>query len=314
MKSTRNSRILMGLFALLIAVFWGLRASAGQLTITGISGDQFTAEPGQAAGIAVNSVYDIYRIARNDTFYVGMAVVQQIEPQFCRLIAFTTSSLQPQLKDILIENEALTQQLAATQSAVFWDELQQRHPCPDGLDFADGRMFKCCKIRLKNGDQLKVKSLIVKTNAGVLIPKRYASERELIPLEQIQSIRTPTGNYALVGALLGAAIGGTVILLHEEKTRLDTTYIPGYQYDPAGKVIGMTPVPKIEKKSNKFSLDTRIGLIGGGYLLGSIIGSTVKGLWREIYSADTAAGTISLDWNLPPSESGAIGFNVKIQF
>jgi len=313
MKSIKNSLLLTGLFAL-ITTFWGLPVRAGQLTITGQSGNLFTAEPGQAVGIEVNWVYDIYRIARNDTFYVGMAIVQQAEPQFCRLIPFTTSSLQPQPKDILIKNDVLTQRLAATQSAAFWDEIQQRHAGSGGLDFTDGRLFRHCKIRLKNGDQLKVKNLIVKTQAGVLIPKRYASERELIPLEQIQSIRTPTGNYALVGAILGAAIGGAVILLHEEKTRLDTVYVPAYQYNEAGKVIGMTPVPKIVKKSNKFSLDTRIGLIGGGYLLGSIIGSTFKSLWREIYSAETPVGTISVDWNIPPSRSAAIGVNVNIKF
>ena len=71
---------------------------------------------------------------------------------------------------------------------------------------------------------------------------------------------------------------------------------------------------KIEEKDYRLPFSIRIGLIGGGYLVGALVGYAFKGGWREIYSDADQANSISMKWSIQNHLSDAISLNLKFQF
>lgn len=286
-----------------------------RMNITSKSGILLTADKGLEDGLQKDWVFDMKRIVMNDTFHVGTAVVHKLEAKVCYLKPFLVKPFRPQAGDELLLNHELTQSLMRTQSFEFWEEIQMRNADAGELAFIDGNYFKTCKITMQNGERIKVRDIIVKSDEGILIPQKYTSERELVPLENIQSIKTSTGNYALFGALIGAAIGGSaVLMLHQDKMESDTTYYYVNSLNQYGNIIGWSKMMKIVKKDYRLPMITRIGLVSGGYILGSLVGYAFKGRWREIYSVEKPGRKMSLNWNVSQPMPDGIGINLNLRF
>jgi len=308
---------------LFVALFFSLYFSSALLSqdnvshlkVTGNSGILLTADKGAEDDIAIDWVYDMKRIVMNDTFHIGTAVVCKVEPKMCYLKPFFISPFRARANDDLFKNKALTESLERTKSDDFWFEIQNRNAGVGKLDFIDGRNFKNCVITMKNGEKVSVKEIIVKADVGILIPQKYASDAEHVPIESIQNIRTATGNYALFGAVVGASIGGgVVLLLHHNKRESDTTYYFVSSLNQSGNIIGWSKMMKIQKKDYRLPMLTRIALVSSGYLLGSIIGYAFKGNYKEIYSNGTKEGKMSLNWNITQPWPDAIGINLNFRF
>ncbi|MFZ5517539.1 MAG: hypothetical protein ACOY90_12910 [Candidatus Zhuqueibacterota bacterium] len=285
------------------------------LKVTGKLGILLAADRGAEDGIEIDWVYDMKRIVMNDTFHVGTAVVSRVEPKMCYLKPFFVSPFRARENDDLFKNVALTESLMRTKSNDFWNEIQSCNAGVGNLDFIDGRNFRNCVITMKDGVSVKVKDLIVKANEGILIPQKYTTKRELVPIEGIQSIKTSTGNYALFGAVIGASIGGgAVLLLHQSNVELDTTYYFVSSLNQYGNIIGWSKMMKVVKKDHRLPMFTRIAMVSGGYLLGSIIGYAFKGNYKEIYSSGKWDGKMSLNWNITQPWPDAIGINLNLCF
>lgn len=307
--------LIVCLFCLLHNSMLLSQESIYQMKVTGKSGILLTADKGKDAGIEKDWMYDMKRIVVKDTFHVGTAVVHKIEANICYLKPFFVKPFRPQMGDVLIKNDALTESLQRTKAFDFWDEIQGRYTGVDEMSFIDGIYFENCRIIMKNGDHIKVKSLIVKSDKGILVPQKYTKERELVPIEGIESIKTSTENYALFGAIIGGAIGGAAILmLHEDKIESDTTYYYVNSLNQYGNIIGWSKMMKIVKKDHRLPMLTRIGLVGGGYLMGSLIGYAFKGRWREIYKSEKPNSTMSLNWSVSQPLPDGIGINLNLRF
>ena len=155
----------------------------------------------------------------------------------------------------------------------------------------------------------------MKSDQGVFVQKKYTSEDELIPLKNIRSIKTSTGNYAFFGSLIGAAIGGTAVLfLHKDKVEIDNTYYFTTSANSFGNVIGWTKMMKVVKKDYRLPLMTRLGLVGSGYLAGALIGYAFKGRWREIYTDGNHGNRVSLKFAIEHPQADAMALNLKWRF
>ena len=138
-------------------------------------------------------------------------------------------------------------------------------------------VYKKTKVKLTNGAVLSINNLQVSDSTLEYsnISTRISGK---IDLNDVQEVAIPTKSYTGVGFLIVTAIGGVTMLIVEnkfEEPKTETTTESGYGWTS-------TTTNTITKE---MAPGPKIAIVAGGALLGTLIGSAIKGGWKNIYPA-----------------------------
>ncbi|MBN1348754.1 hypothetical protein JXJ21_05035 [candidate division KSB1 bacterium] len=310
-------------FALILCFLSVLRYSAGDCTaqqvdsmkVIVIQSTDLIADKGHDQGILENTVWDVRRIDAEIELHIGIAVVRAVAANTCTLRTFPVEYLEIQQGDRLITNPSGTSILGASNADEFWQKLENAAKTERLTGFSDGMSFEKTRIKLKSGEELKVKKFIVKQNREILITSRKSIHPKVIDLTEIESIRKPTMHYALFGAIIGTAIGSAAFyLMPEQKVTSDTLHYYEDVVDYYGRVIDRIPHQKVQKNKSGIRSSVRVGTMTGCVLIGTIVGSFIKGGWTSIYPREQTEKKVSLQLHQFNNHHNSAGIKLSLKF
>jgi len=156
-------------------------------------------------------------------------------------------------------------------------------------EWRDGKTFTNPKVILKSGDILKGSSLTVH-ESSLILSKGSAWKPTTIALADIDQVQVATRNSVGIGVLAGGAVGAVTMLLVEKKFEEPKTTTENWtEYTWYGHIEHTV----ITTKTKKMALAPKLGIVAGGIVVGTLVGSMVKGGWEKIYPAKEANNNVS---------------------
>lgn len=147
-------------------------------------------------------------------------------------------------------------------------------------EWGEGRIYNNVKVKLTSGATLRAKRLAV-GGSDVLLTSSESPKPVAFPLKNVEQVQVATGNHLLTGLGVGA-VGGIlaffVIKETYEKPKTSTYSEPGF-------TVTVTEQKFMDPGLKALIVSAPVGL-------GALIGSTIPGKWKTVYSAAPASHNI----------------------
>lgn len=149
-----------------------------------------------------------------------------------------------------------------------------------GFSQNDSINYKYSRITLSSGELIKPKNITLHgNNVSFYKNNLRTGQKELVSysLSDIQSIKAARKNNILAGSLIGTGVGVITMIITEqlfEKPKSVTTVTP----------TGWETVTY----TRTMALGSKIAIVAGGALLGTITGALIKRGWKTVFPESTS--------------------------